>query len=407
MKSNLKVLHLVTSERGGTGIAAARISNALINLGVESKLVTNTRIGEINLYLDANRRLKLLWKLFSKLLTFLQSTLLQKDGNLVTPYSVSTINIKKMINFEPRVIHLHSFYNLLNEKDLSSLVRTGLPVFITLHDERIITGGCHCTTGCNEFTRTCQACPQTKQFFHKTIRNRKIALKRLIESSSNIHFICPSEWIHGQLMNSSTSFEARSEVIRNPISEAYLNVSINSESAKNSDTYKILFVSENLFNNYKGFDLIAECIDKFNADLNRENIEFIFIGKGDISKFDKIKIQQFECASEAEMINHYKSVDLILVPSKSDNSPNVIFESTICGTPFICSSQTGLPELAKHFDMLQFDFRNPKSLLEAIKLQKYREVDSIQLRNLSLKLVDPQSISEQLLSSYQRKLDSM
>lgn len=404
MHLNLRVLHIATSLKGGAGIAANRLNSSLNTIGVESILLTNSSNFKYRNLEKSFIKLKNRKKIKSKTLTILQKYLIQKDKNLLTPLSVSKISPVEILKLKPDIIHIHNFYNLLSYENITQLCGLKIPIFITLHDERFLTGGCHCTNGCLNFEKSCAFCPQAKSHFHHLVKKKKKKLNALIESSPNIFFICPSKWIQSQAMKAFPNVPLNLEIIHNPIASEYLKNDLELDERKFSKDYVVLFVSENINNPYKGFSQIAECIKIYSDQLNNANIIFRFVGKGEISQFRNIKYTQWPYSNDKEMIRHYQSSDLLIVPSTTDNSPNIIYESTICGTPFICSNASGLPELADHFGMLQFDTSNPKEILDAILLQKSRTVNRNQLRKLALEHVDPSMVSHKIKNLYQKKL---
>jgi glycosyltransferase involved in cell wall biosynthesis len=159
-----------------------------------------------------------------------------------------------------------------------------------------------------------------------------------------------------------------------------------------------------LQNSYKGIKNILECISIYSSELNKNNIFFRFVGNGPKLKIEGVQYRQYPNLSEGDLIEIYKSTDLLLVPSKTDNSPNVIFEAAMCGTPFLGSNRAGLPELSELFGFSSFEYGNPESLYNAIVEATNAVTNSLKIRNLAFENVDPQTIAETLKGLYQRKL---
>jgi hypothetical protein len=140
----MKVLHLTTSLNGGAGLAAVRVHNALNLVGIESTILSQSNF-------TGSYKLGLLNKFKSSTNTFVQSRFIQKSRDLVTPLSVNTLDVKSKFLDLADVIHVHSYYNLLSKASLKDLVSASKPVFFTLHDQRLFTGGCHYSRTCNNF----------------------------------------------------------------------------------------------------------------------------------------------------------------------------------------------------------------------------------------------------------------
>ena len=140
----MKVLHLTTSLSGGAGIASARVNNALNLIGVDSTILSR------NSFID-HSKLSSIQTLFSSANTLLQSKVLQNSNDLVTPLSVNIIDRNANILNSADLIHVHSYYNFLNTSLLKFLVAMRKPIFFTLHDQRLFTGGCHYSRDCNNY----------------------------------------------------------------------------------------------------------------------------------------------------------------------------------------------------------------------------------------------------------------
>lgn len=400
----MRVTHLATSTVGGAGIAARRLSQALNLIGVESVLISGDRTRNIN---DSHEFIakKSSRQIFtSKALTLSQKIFVQSGDDLVTPYSIRTLNLESILKTNPDIIHIHSFYNLLSESEIEKIVNLGIPVFITLHDERILTGGCHCTNECINFQSNCEKCPQTKMIFHKVISDRKLKWRKLLNQNKSINLICPSDWVASQVKRAGVNLENQTVTIRNPISPGYLNIQTEDSIETDSSPYVVTFISHNLDNSYKGLDNILKCISEYSNELSAENIHFRFVGSGSRLTITGVQFEQLPILNESEMIEMYKTTDLLIVPSKTDNSPNIIFEAAMCGVPFLGSNRTGLPELSEIFNLPTFEFGNPKSLLRAILSVKSSPIDKQLIRSLALEHVDPHKVAIKLKSLYQMKL---
>jgi glycosyltransferase involved in cell wall biosynthesis len=63
---------------------------------------------------------------------------------------------------------------------------------------------------------------------------------------------------------------------------------------------------------------------------------------------DGAKYEFFALADFRDYRDFWKSIDLLLVPSRADNSPNVIHEAKLWGIPVISSNVGGIPEILSH-----------------------------------------------------------
>ncbi len=399
----MKIIHIATSLIGGAGVAAIRMNDALNLIGMDSILISNS-VNEMskNPNVIGIKKSKI-DTVKSKTVTFSQQKVVQRGEDLVTLFSASTLNLKEILNLGPDLIHIHSFYNLLNTKDIKTLIDTKIPIIFTLHDERILTGGCHCTNGCNLFEAICESCPQTKICFRQSISNERLKWRGILDSQS-ITLVCPSKWMAEQVEKAGLISITHPQIIRNPTSKSYLNSTISQRNKKADSNFTVTFISQDLQNSYKGLKEILRCISLYAAEFTSNDIEFKFVGHGPKLDVSGVKHTQLPNLREMDLIEVYKSTDLLLVPSKTDNSPNVVFEAALCGTPFLGSNKAGLPELSELFGFKTFEYGNSENLFMRIIEAKHFKHDRAMIRRTALESVDPRKIAETLRVLYQAKI---
>jgi glycosyltransferase involved in cell wall biosynthesis len=402
----MKILHLATTTSGGAGIAARRLNSALVESGLDSVLLTGSKSrAEIqpNEEISEKRFLDLVK---SKVNTVLQRTFVQKDEFLTTLYSVRGITVEQIFERKPDVVHIHSSYNFIHNDDLLEL-SSKIPVVITLHDERYLTGACHCTLGCEKFLNTCKNCPQVNRPFQRGVERSKSGKSLFGGASKVLHVICPSEWIQSQVKKSTHSSHVKTYLVRNPISHQMTSKKeLRERTANPNENYIVTFVAQNLFNGYKGLDTLLQCIRDYSLEFKTNKVAFKFVGAGPSIDIGDLKIEQKNFAREDEIQEVFYNTDLLIVPSLTDNSPNVIFEALACGVPFVCSDRAGLPELALEFGMNIFKFGDSRSIFEAILMQKSAIVNHHELREHALDKVSPQIVATTMAGIYQEILAS-
>ena len=400
----MKIVQLATSMIGGAGIAAMRLNQALNDIGVDSTLISNEMNNGVKYanFLGVNRSKSESFK--SKALTLSQQRIIQSGNDLLTPFSTSTLDLQVVFDLAPDVIHIHSFYNLLKTKDIEKLINSGIPMIFTLHDERILTGGCHCTNGCNQFESKCESCPQSRMGFRHFVSKERLYWRQILKDENRITLICPSKWMVEQVKKAGLIPITHPEIIRNPISTNYLESGICERAEELDAKYTITFVSQNIRNSYKGLDNILECIEIYANDFVRRNIQFRFVGHGAELDIRDISYTQYPNLSEESLIEIYRSTDLLLVPSKTDNSPNVVFEAALCGASFLGSNRAGLPELSEMFGNRTFEYGNPHSLFEAILEVKNSAPDRAIVRKIALENVEPKKIAKSVKDLYHKKI---
>ena len=177
----MKVLHISSALTGGAGVAASNLHEELLQLGVDSTIL-NSKSGS------------LFSKFLSKTMTALNMVISKKDFDLLTVFGINALPRRKIKGISPDIIHVHNWFNTLSIRQVEKLSKKYKVVF-TLHDERIFTGGCHNSQGCENFHKSCSNCPRLKLF--RTIPKRNYERQRLLGNSkvSGIRFISPSGWL--------------------------------------------------------------------------------------------------------------------------------------------------------------------------------------------------------------------
>ncbi len=401
----MKIIQIATSTDGGAGIAARRLNSTLNRYGEDSVLFSgssprlnvevNEIVGKKNFLVRNN----------SRFLTLFQRLILQKNKYLMTPWSIQTTSIAWILDAKPDVIHIHTFYNLLDTETISDLCAFGKPIFITLHDERFYTGGCHHALECTNFKGGCNHCPQSRAIFEPLVIRQQRKLSESFRKAKSLTVIAPSDWIASRARTSKILEFADVIKINNPLESEFLNNSaLVKKDKKISSPFIVSFVAQDLFNPYKGLETLLECIKIYENEFTEQQIQFMFVGKGPNIDIKALKFRQIEKLLASQMTDIYFETDLLIVPSLVDNSPNVIFEALACGTPFVGSNQAGIPEISEIFGMETFMYGDSHSMFRAIIKQKESKVDPDWVRNTALELVHPDKVAARVLKLYKSKL---
>jgi glycosyltransferase involved in cell wall biosynthesis len=390
----MKVLHLTTSLGGGAGIASVRVNNALKSIGVESTILSRNSF-------DGSHKLSSVLRLVSSTNTFLQSRIVQKSHDLVTPLSVNVLDIKSKILDSADIIHVHSYYNLLNVSLLKAFVAMHKPIFFTLHDQRLFTGGCHYSRDCSNYLRNCSHCPQVKTPFQFLVKSSFINQESIFTNSNNIELISPSIWLKNVAKESKILSKIPIRVLKNPIPKIFFEYPINVN--KKADTIRIAFIAAHIDNPYKGLNIFIKAVNTI-ASLKNAKITIVLIGEGgDVIFNPSVQIERSTVDSDVKMAEILSTVDLLVVPSSQDNSPSVISEALCMGITVLGSRTGGITEILDEFRMPTFTVGDYGQLASKImELTEFKRKEEI--REQSKAYFSEEIIAKKLYEIYKEAI---
>lgn len=360
MQKKFEVFHLSTSHKGGAGIAARRLNLELNRSGIDSSIYIIDKADFIN----NENEYSITRNYLRRLLSFM-SALVGKLTLNITFFSVfsspgvSNRWLKSVSQRNDLIVHIHNWFNLLSFAQLKRLVLSGVPIVITMHDQRLMTGGCHVTLECTNFQFGCQSCPKISNLLKpKVYFNAKKAQKFLSKPLPNLRIVAPSYFMIQEASKSSILRFQKLHFASNPIPSDFTSLLI-ARHRNISDVFKVGVASADSGNPLKGGDLIEDL-----SQLLDENVD----------KIRLVHLSQFESNLQGDFWNQ---INCLLVPSRGDNSPNVIHEAKTFGIPVIASDVGGIPELLyPGFDVeLSQRNLNVESILNAIILLKNKSID--------------------------------
>lgn len=339
-------MHLVTSRSGGAGIAAERICDSQETIGLTVALWDRKSLVE-----NSGKKIRnsFFVKVLSPLLTLLQRRLIQKSSELMTPKSISLLRNLTKDDFNFDIINIHSFYNLLRIEDLIKLDKLNIPIFVTLHDIRLLTGGCHAEMGCTRYLIDCTNCPKVRKPFKKMVSRNKFQTKTTLGLLRNIYYIVPSKWLGTKLVETYEIDLCRITVIANPVPDSFAFVRTDSPTELTKKKTRIGFTAFDIQSPYKGFTVFMQAIELLPKQLKSQIT--IYIQGRNIPDLKSFKLGDISviCNEYSKMEDFYRNIDCLVVPSFADNYPSVATEAALSGCQLIVSDVGGLPEIAELF----------------------------------------------------------
>jgi glycosyltransferase involved in cell wall biosynthesis len=357
MVNNYQVLHLSTGHDGGAGISARRLNTALVNAGINSQFLALKNKGYTPKINESSINRNLIQKILSATIAKLQSKISSKF--FFSIYSLNVLSVRKIKRYsqsEKTILHIHNWFNLLNQKQIAKFQKLGYLVVVTLHDERFYTGGCHHAFYCNGYMNNCSACPQIyAPLKFAPAKNLIQSIKAFKSETKSLFLIAPSTWILNRAKDSTLLKKNQIYFISNTHTDFTINKTINRKVNLNNPTV-IGVASKDPNSNIKGADIIKS-IQKL---IIEENLDY------------KIIFLSSHVDRNNQIESFWESIDLLLVPSRADNSPNVIHEAKSLGIPVVASTVGGITELLDpEFDeLIPFEQLTAAFILHKLDLRK-------------------------------------
>jgi glycosyltransferase involved in cell wall biosynthesis len=161
--------------------------------------------------------------------------------------------------------------------------------------------------------------------------------------------------------------------------------------------------------NAKGIDLLIKATQKISE--NVEGVAAVVVGVSEPQirgEFGMPTHYLGKLADDASMSLLYSAVDVLIVPSRIENLPQMATEAQSCGLPVVAFNCTGLPDaiedgvtgfLAKAFDTDAL----ADAAIEILRNSERASAMSVAARERALRLWAPEAI----LSKYMRVFDSV
>jgi glycosyltransferase involved in cell wall biosynthesis len=357
----MRILHLATSKHGGAGIAAVRLHDALIAEGYDSSLIT---LEEVSRGESAGRIRHLLARKFYTLINKVNT----RTGFISTStFSEGSISVEGLAKYFPDVVHIHNWYNLLSNDAIADIA-SKYPTVITMHDERLITGSCHYSLDCRGYLTDCSSCPAVRTF-HRSVSRNKRDLPKKISNSSRLIVMAPSQWLIDRYQVTALGRKiSGTRVIPNIISVPGLPSFVRQAPTKN-DEFNLLFAAVNPEAPTKGLDLLIEAVSNFAKSNSNVRIILHVVGREVVikSKLTNLTFVIHGLQSASAMDVFFKKVDLVIVPSRIDNSPSIISEAQLNGALVLATNVGGIPELITDFVSGLVCEPNVESLTESLE----------------------------------------
>ena len=193
-----------------------------------------------------------------------------------------------------------------------------------------------------------------KKFKQKNIFNfDKFILNRKIHSWNiqNLNIVTPSKWLKSCAENSYIFSKKKINYIPWPIDTKVYKFKSKFASRKKlglplNKTLVVFGCMNGINDHRKGWDLLSKSLK-----VNKGNFELVIFGDSKPTDFKKISTQNKldgKNQTKSKIADIFCAADLLALPSRYDNLPQVGLEAQSTGLPIICFDVGGVKELVKH-----------------------------------------------------------
>ena len=348
----MKVLSVSTSDmRGGAAKAAYRLHQGLLSLGVDSKMLVQSKSGEDPTVIAPLGK-------FRKGLSALRPTLdmlpISLFGGAQRSFSTAWLPDgldAQLQRLSPDIIHLHWVNKGFVR--IESLPKFRGRLVWTLHDMWPMTGGCHSDLGCERYQEACGNCPQLGRACKHDLSDWILRRKKRAWDGLDLTLVCPSRWMAECAWESTIFREKRIEVIPNgldlevfrPVGRAAAREWLGLPKEKRL----LLFSAINpLKNPYKGFAYFQQAMHRLRESQLGDDLEIVILGSNTPQEKPNLPFPAHYMGvlhDEISLALIYAAVDLLAAPSIQDNLPQTVMEAIACGTPCAGFRVGGIPDM--------------------------------------------------------------
>lgn len=412
----MRVLHITYTTTGGAGIAVVRLHKALLEQGIESKVL----VGQTNIVSDdivkTTETMRGRYKVSNVPVLDKIIRALRRKGKCMTPMEKMEFELAKLdrkypayfdlplSSFELEKHPLVEWADIINLHWISGFVdfptffdSVKKPIVWTMHDLNPFYGGFH-------HIRLRDKYFSQYENLEKESYNVK---KKALAGFGNLTLIALSSEME-RLMKGHEFYKERQIFKIHNCVEPSASPIVEKAALRNMlewpvDKKILLFVNKNMNDSEKGLRELLESLDMMDSD----NIMLACVGDGYVPDSKKqIDVRHYRSVSDAIWLKLlYSAVDFLVQPSHQEAFPLTPIEALCCGTPVIITPVSGAEDMIDEDNGVIADGYSPVDISKAIKVASGRQYDSQKIRKHAIECYSPKHIAKQYIDVYQRVLN--
>lgn len=349
------VYHFNTHVAGGSGIAAVKIFNSLVDAGIKGRLYSLDdfdKPGYVQFRPGLHMRKTSKESSNGKLREYLEN----RPGGFEAFSLVTLPHVSPVSSFGrlPAVVHLHWLGGFIDFPSFFGSIPDDLPVVWTVHDMNPFTGGCHYSWECKKYKENCDSCPQLIGYPETGLSRTNFKLKWEALKGKNLHIAANSRWTEARVRESRLLSGAKSIQTIYIALDADVFRPLDREQCRGKlgldvkpGTVVLCFGTDYLTNKRKGFAKLLEALKILeDKDVDIACLIFGHDYQMDIDvKFEK-KYVGF-VRDPGVLAEVYSASDLFVMPSLYEAFGQTVIEAMACGIPVVGFDTGGIPEIVE------------------------------------------------------------
>ena len=229
------------------------------------------------------------------------------------------------------------------------------PIVWTLHDSWPFCGICHVPMDCTRYQAECGCCSQLGSAKMDDLSHQVWMDKLRLFKDLDLHIVAPSHWLADCARRSSLFRDRDIRVIPNCLDTDTFCPGNRVEACHrfglDPEKRHILFgAMQAVEDKNKGFDYLVHALEQIGPELSADTDLVVFgTSKPIAAEIGGLKVSSIGLLTNQEdIVRAYRTADVTVVPSLSENLSCTIMESMACGTPVAAFAIGGNGDLIDH-----------------------------------------------------------
>lgn len=329
----MRIAHYSYSKAGGAGVVAQLLNKQMNFLNHES-----SHFFEVESDLRSEPSSDI-----SSLLRSVADTYIIRRSGSSSFFSVLRSQPRHQPDIKSKdVIHLHWWQGL----DLAEVRRKNpsAKFFVSLHDDRSFTGGCHSAGSCDGPLRRCTQCPMARKIFWSSIESNFQISRQALSLISPVTFLAPNEWIAERANRFGLGQIGDIVTIPNPVDPVFETQGYRGRK-RQSENMIFGFVAQNPTDSNKRLSLAVKTVQILRDKGMNATLDVVGGRHTGTESFVRFHGEQ----KPETLAQSAKNWSALLLTSKQETSPLVIAEMAFMGIPTVSAelggSKTSLTQL--------------------------------------------------------------